>query len=340
MMPRRALILIDLQNEFLGQAGNFPLDPQSRLLLLGTLKTLVPTFRQRGGHIIWVLSEYAAPAKDTVAPSQAIAEVSAGDAVENDDDSANDANASDWTLHGTHRGRKPCCMKGLYGSQLPAQVAGLVRKDDSKIVKAYFSSFKETNLLELLTAKGIREIYLSGLLSGRCVLATTLWATTFHPHISTHVVVEALGWRREKSHRNALETMAKNGATLTTAADLAKLPDISGDRGPGDRIGEGDSHLYLDLMEPGSAMEEKLFEILNGEVKWLNMSHRGGPVPRLVAVQGEVAQDGRYALRTQIALITEMLRNSSQFSDLPSSIRSATATSAFQSHCFPHSSRG
>ena len=78
-----------------------------------------------------------------------------------------------------------------------------------------------------------------------------------------------------------------------------------------DRIGEGDSALVLDVLPPDLA--EVAFENMRKEVAWNVMYHRGmsgvctlflcadvsydvhtgGEVPRLVAVEGEVATDGR-----------------------------------------------
>ena len=83
--------------------------------------------------------------------------------------------------------------------------------------------------------------------------------------------------------------------------------------GPGDRIAEGDTELLLDILPPDLA--NVAFENLRNEVQWNVMHHRGtsntsflfpavilnfisvgGEVPRLVAVEGEVEPDGRYAL--------------------------------------------
>ena len=80
--------------------------------------------------------------------------------------------------------------------------------------------------------------------------------------------------------------------------------------GVGDRIGEGDSGLVLDILPPDLA--EVAFENMRKEVAWNVMYHRGmfsaytappcgahhrtisgGEVPRLVAVEGDVAADGR-----------------------------------------------
>ncbi|KAH8836161.1 hypothetical protein DL96DRAFT_1666611 [Flagelloscypha sp. PMI_526] len=64
--------------------------------------------------------------------------------------------------------------------------------------------------------------------------------------------------------------------------------------GPGDKIGAGDSRLVTDLLPPN--VEEEIFEKLVKEVEWNTMFHRGGEVPRQVAVQGEVGEDGSFPI--------------------------------------------
>ncbi|KAG6031178.1 hypothetical protein E4U41_007667 [Claviceps citrina] len=55
-------------------------------------------------------------------------------------------------------------------------------------------------------------------------------------------------------------------------------------------LGEGDTDIIENLLP--HEVEKKAFEQLRSEVQWQRMLHQGGEVPRLVAVQGEVAQDG------------------------------------------------
>ncbi|THG98826.1 hypothetical protein EW145_g7363 [Phellinidium pouzarii] len=61
---------------------------------------------------------------------------------------------------------------------------------------------------------------------------------------------------------------------------------------PEERYGEGDTYLILDVLPPELATGA--FERLREEVEWNTMSHRGGEVPRLVAVEGEIASDGGF----------------------------------------------
>jgi alkylated DNA repair dioxygenase AlkB len=77
---------------------------------------------------------------------------------------------------------------------------------------------------------------------------------------------------------------------------LANLPTL----GPNDHIGEGDTYIRYDLI-PSSITDEinsslplssTIFHALYHEVRWQKMYHAAGEVPRLVAVQGTVAEDG------------------------------------------------
>jgi len=61
-----------------------------------------------------------------------------------------------------------------------------------------------------------------------------------------------------------------------------------------DRIGEGDSRLVLGILPPDLA--DVAFDNLRKEVEWKVMYHRGGEVPRLVAVEGDIAADGSFPI--------------------------------------------
>lgn len=66
--------------------------------------------------------------------------------------------------------------------------------------------------------------------------------------------------------------------------------DSDGELPPQKGLCEGDTDIIEDLLPEESAGD--IFEKLRDEIRWQRMSHQGGEVPRLVAVQGEVADDG------------------------------------------------
>ncbi|KAI9813660.1 MAG: hypothetical protein M1827_003731 [Pycnora praestabilis] len=60
--------------------------------------------------------------------------------------------------------------------------------------------------------------------------------------------------------------------------------------GAQDIIGEGDSRIIENFLP--MPLIDDLFERCKYEVKWQTMSHKGGEVPRLVAVEGDIGPDG------------------------------------------------
>ncbi|KAJ4133915.1 hypothetical protein NW768_005507 [Fusarium equiseti] len=67
---------------------------------------------------------------------------------------------------------------------------------------------------------------------------------------------------------------------------IASLDDSFQQKG----LCEGDTDIIENVL-PGSLLDG-IFNRLRGEVQWQRMSHQGGQVPRLVAVQGEIGSDG------------------------------------------------
>lgn len=207
-MSNRALILIDLQNEFLSaEIGRFLILPQSQDVLIPNVKELVPAFRAAGGHVVWIKSVYE------------LGEKQKGN---------KRLNRDEW-LSGTHTGLNPCCKEGSVGAELYPPVASLVdEQTDSVVVKRNYSAFKDTNLLSLLQDKGIQELYVAGLLSTTCVLATLLGATEHLPQIKLHTVVDCLGYRKETSHAGALSRMQGLGIELVQSNEVLNPKEPEG----------------------------------------------------------------------------------------------------------------
>jgi len=278
-MTRRALILIDLQNEFLAPRGSFSIDADSKASLIQTLTTLVPAFRSAGGQIIWVRSEYA-----TVKSGAPI--FSSG----NDENGGSDDDWS-WLVEGTHIGKKACCQKGLLGAQLSPAVLKLFRKEDTSILKHWYSSFKETALEEHLSSHNVSHIYLSGVVSNVCVLATALWASNKCPNLTTHFVKDAVGWRKESSHLRGIEALMKENVVVVDTSDVLALAAIASSspsstqalspsqvikppptpQSP--RYGQGDTYLVENMLP--ADISKDAFENLRQEVDWQRMYHQG-----------------------------------------------------------------
>lgn len=86
-----------------------------------------------------------------------------------------------------------------------------------------------------------------------------------------------------------------NGSTPTNGAVRThRSKRVVKTLGPDSVMGEGDTELVLNIVPEDLAKDA--FNLLIKEVKWQTMSHRGGEVPRRVAVQGEIGEDGSYPI--------------------------------------------
>ena len=195
MTPPSALVLIDLQNEFLTPEGNFPIaDPAS---LIANIAQLVSRFRSLGNsHVVWVRAVYP--------PSQPGGQSRAFDA-----------------LSGRHTGKKPCCYEGTAGAEFPPAVSELLDPAaDVVLTKTWYCAFKETHLEATLRERGVEDVYVAGLLSNVCVLSTVVEAQRLG--FRTHVVEDCLMYRREESHRRAWRSMQElEISVLPTIASFA-----------------------------------------------------------------------------------------------------------------------
>ncbi|KAK2797435.1 hypothetical protein FQN51_008467 [Onygenales sp. PD_10] len=227
----KALVLIDLQNEFLDPRGRFPISNTSRDPLLNNISRLVAAFRAQKGEdgkqnlIIWIRSEYS-----NSDPNPALQPAI-------DEEDTNPSNSpppavQDHFLTGKHSGKTPCCAPGSDGANLHPAIQPLIdHEHDIILTKSWFSAFKDTPLATTLTSRQISHVYFAGLLSNVCVSATVSDSLQHHSSSwTTHVLTDCLGYRREKGHEHALHRFREMAAqpsapcTLLTSHELLSTP--------------------------------------------------------------------------------------------------------------------
>jgi nicotinamidase-related amidase/alkylated DNA repair dioxygenase AlkB len=250
----RALLVIDLQNDFLDPRGVFSKRHRDPRELAETISWLVRAMRAQGHLVVWVTSTYGVAA----GPPEALRD------------------------H-THTGA-PCCVAGSWGAALFSPVAALLDPQaDLQIDKHWYSAFRDTALHDRLQAAGVTEVLLAGVATNVCVLATARDARRLG--YSVAVLADATTAGTPNKHERALHEMAALGAARRSWADvLAGSPvELAG-------LGAGGTALVCGALD--GWLDTTTFEALRAEVAWSPMRHRGGEVPRLVALQGERAADG------------------------------------------------
>ncbi|KAL2069423.1 hypothetical protein VTL71DRAFT_14102 [Oculimacula yallundae] len=203
-----ALVLIDVQNEFLSPQGNFPISDTIRLSLLTNLKTLITRFRASGGRVIWVQAIYAN--RDTE-PAIMAAQEKGTDIV----------GSNNWLVCATHVFEVPCCEARTWGSNIYQELFALSKKDDQVVFKQGYSAYwsGSTALSDVSREKGIKDAYFCGVASGTCVLATVL-DTVKSGEVAVHAVPDCMGWRREKTHHEAVRRFEELGVDVVDSHNI------------------------------------------------------------------------------------------------------------------------
>ncbi|KAL2756102.1 hypothetical protein ACRALDRAFT_2136730 [Sodiomyces alcalophilus JCM 7366] len=99
--------------------------------------------------------------------------------------------------------------------------------------------------------------------------------------------------RRIPAADGVVEINPSTNSSLPTATTTDETRPSDPGETLDDSIGpicEDDTTIICNVLPPSLA--DGIFETLKEEIQWRTMSHQGGDVPRLVAVQGEVAADG------------------------------------------------
>ncbi|KDR74523.1 hypothetical protein GALMADRAFT_250528 [Galerina marginata CBS 339.88] len=156
-----ALIIIDLQNDFVAPDGvlkksHIPLEP-----ILNNLRPICQLFHDQGWPIIAIRSEYERASEDV---SDSLSHLS-----------------------GTHTGKRPFCVPGSEGANFHPDFEALLSTVSHRVViKSQYSAFTNTNLEQILgppqptsptnaTLLGT-PLYFAGVTANNCVLASIVSA--------------------------------------------------------------------------------------------------------------------------------------------------------------------
>ena len=250
--PPDALLIVDPQVDFLTADGADSKRHVDLPTFGRTLAMVVDAARQRGAAIVWITSRY------------------------DHDDPDEAARRSP-----THTGR-PCCRPGSPGIEIITSLRGSIQAPDVRVEKRFYDAFFETDLAAQLERQGVKRVALCGVATDLSVRATA--RTVLDRGYAVEVFEDATTAGTAAKHARSIRALAKMGAqTPSWTRLLAGAPvTLEG-------LGAGDTTLRCGaLPEVG----EGAFAALAAEVGWSTMYHRGGEVPRLVAVQGEVGTDG------------------------------------------------
>ncbi len=187
------LIVIDMQNEFLTEKGNFSKNHIPNDILIKNVANIIDHFKSKQIPIIFVRSEYSL--------------------IEN-------PHNQDKFVVGTHCGTTPCCAHGSEGAEIHPEIES--RIDNSTIVtKKWFSAFKDTNLHEILIEKQIKKIYFVGVKTNVCVLNTAIAAINLGYQVT--IIEDCTAAKSYERHIEALTQCVKLGGNTCTKSHLKSI---------------------------------------------------------------------------------------------------------------------
>ncbi|KAJ6116566.1 hypothetical protein N7512_006291 [Penicillium capsulatum] len=231
IQTRKALLLLDFQNDFVRPSGALHVPNISDVL--EHLPPLVAAFRRRG-DVIWVRSQYES--------AQSLSDWNFGDRIilEKEQPKPKPMPSSDEVIEAASEDDPPepvdpeaflsgesatCCAPQSSGFQLPAPVLKALDLDQDTILdKTGYSALESNDLVLSFRTRFVTEIYLCGSLSNVSVYATALDAV--RNGFSVTLVEDCLGYRDFDRHREAMRCMADIlGATGLEAQELIQELD-------------------------------------------------------------------------------------------------------------------
>jgi len=250
---QKALLLVDLQNDFVSPTGKLAVANVDTFL--SKLPSLVAKFRTKG-EVIWAGTEYRHP-RSSISPDTGTYSILPrpflGDG-ENQGvgDLLYQRETKSSSLHATHdplgglgdmvycrdaflmptplTSKHRCCLPGTDGIQYPDLLAEAIdTRHDLVLLKSHYSAFTDTALLTHLRTRLITQLYICGSLSNISVYATVLDAVRHGMQVT--IIEDCLGYSDELCHVEAMRQMADGmGANGIDYQELMDdLADLLGD---------------------------------------------------------------------------------------------------------------
>ncbi|KAK4189689.1 hypothetical protein QBC35DRAFT_461867 [Podospora australis] len=227
---RKALLVIDLQNDFLAPDGALPVtEPEG--FVKRTLE-LVKEFRDaEAGDVVWVRSEFechrslSAEGEQIVTANIPIRPQRPGargrpPTSREHDGAVVEADEEAFLSLGADNAEKGCAKKGTKGAEFAPEVQETIdRTRDIVFTKTHYSAFasSQQELVQKLRGRFVTEMYVCGALTNVSIYATALDAGR-HGYGMT-VVEDCCGFRNQIRHFNAVRQLVQLTGSEVANAD-------------------------------------------------------------------------------------------------------------------------
>jgi ureidoacrylate peracid hydrolase len=200
---KSALVIVDMQNDFLHPEGNFGTrareDPEAWIdmpFLVGTIpqvKRLAEAFRKAGRPVVYIAHVLKPDYSDAQFPY--------------------------WRLGLTPGGNRPHCVEGTWGARIIDELHS--EEGEHLVVKKGFGGFSNTPLDTILRNLGVNTCIVSGVTTCVCV-SNTLRGGVEHNYRMI-LVSDAVAEVSRDTHEAELKTMARVFADVKTTDEVVAL---------------------------------------------------------------------------------------------------------------------
>jgi len=231
LRTRKALLILDLQNDFVSAGGLLSVTSPDGLV--DRIIEVAGAFVKAGaGDVIWVRSqfhEHRSPGNEQIITSDAVLRPSASSRirrrVSEPKEEASETDPEAFLSTGgspasSEQDPRQCALAGTWGSELVTAAAAAVDSGrDLIFTKTHYSAFESSQLLMRLRTRFITELYICGALTNISIYATALDAGRHG--LAVTIIEDCCGYRSERRHINALRKLVQlTGCETSSAEDV------------------------------------------------------------------------------------------------------------------------
>lgn len=228
LATRKALLVVDAQNDFLAEDGAVPI--KMPMDLTQRISDLASNFRRNGGEIIWVQSQFESsrPVEGeqiliTDTPNALPRTVPARGRRLGTSPPAAEPAVSPEAFLTLEAGKGPGCVRaGTPGAEMHLIIKQAVGPKDHTLTKTFYSAFKADQLVRLLRVRFVTELFICGSLTNIGVMATAIDAASYGYTIT--IVDDCCGLQKMSRHRMALrQIISTTGCDTLSAAKVVGM---------------------------------------------------------------------------------------------------------------------
>ncbi|KAI8952604.1 hypothetical protein F4801DRAFT_599777 [Xylaria longipes] len=221
LATRKALLVVDAQNDFLAEDGALPV--RMPIDLPQRISDLASDFRRSGGEIIWVQSRFES-SRPMDEEQIMVSDSSPGSAPApprgrrpRTTPPAMETGPSPEAFLTLSTGNRPSCVRaGTQGIEIYPAIRQAVGPRDHVLTKTFYSAFRVDELLRLLRMKLVTELFICGSSTNIGVMATAIDAASYGYTIT--IVDDCCGSQSMSRHRTALRHIINTTGCETLSA--------------------------------------------------------------------------------------------------------------------------